>query len=608
MLVLDHDGTLLHINNTFREKFDAASQLQIGSDWHSLCQQLGISDQAAFPGERHKGCMNGEQIGISIKPVQGHESLAYLASITPIGGQMQLKQGLQDILQSARGGELTGMPAITSPSGMAGKVAQLVDATIGEIRQHAQMLSEQLQSLAECNLRLNLNKQLDGEFGALNTQLGITVSNLTESIRQSLQSAEIIAQTASELASKNRTLADRTQSQAGAIQRTSANMEELSAAVSNVAESAKQANKQGLATTQLAEAGRKAVQEVVQSMDTINQRSSEISTIVGLINDIAFQTNILALNAAVEAARAGEHGKGFAIVASEVRSLSGRTSDAANQIKTLIDHSTSISDEGKQLAEDADIRMLDILEGVNTTSEQLAAISSATQQQTVGIHDANKALNDIDAITGENRQLVDELAQDAVELERQSTYLEDAARIFHLPDDDLTHPLHATAMQTAQAAVASVAAAFEHALSQGKISEDDLFSEDYTPIPDTNPQKHATPYNDLADKVLPAIQEPLLAQQADFVYAICADINGYVPTHNDKFCKPLTGNYDTDLVGNRTKRIYTDRVGQQVGRHTETFKLQTYRRDTGELMFDMSVPIYVNGRHWGGFRIGYRIT
>ena len=105
----------------------------------------------------------------------------------------------------------------------------------------------------------------------------------------------------------------------------------------------------------------------------------------------------------------------------------------------------------------------------------------------------------------------------------------------------------------------------------------------------------------------PAVQEAVLATHPMFVYAITADYNGYVPTHNDRFCRPLTGDCQVDLTGNRTKRIFSDRVGQQVGRHTRRSRLQTYRRDTGELMFDMSAPVSVNQRHWGGFRIGYRI-
>ena len=106
--------------------------------------------------------------------------------------------------------------------------------------------------------------------------------------------------------------------------------------------------------------------------------------------------------------------------------------------------------------------------------------------------------------------------------------------------------------------------------------------------------------------MLPAIQEPLLEANSFIIYAGAVDKNGYFPTHNKKFSQPLTGNYETDLANNRTKRIFNDKTGSRCGSNTSTFLLQTYKRDTGEIMHDLSAPIYVNGKHWGGFRIGYK--
>jgi methyl-accepting chemotaxis protein len=146
---------------------------------------------------------------------------------------------------------------------------------------------------------------------------------------------------------------------------------------------------------------------------------------------------------------------------------------------------------------------------------------------------------------------------------------------------------------------------FEDAIKRGTISERDLFDFNYQPTPNTQPQKYTTRFDSFTDRCLPAVQEPILSANNFIVFAGAVDINGYFPTHNVKFSQPMTGNYEKDLVSSRTKRIFNDRTGLRCGKNTEIFLLQTYKRDTGEVMHDLSSPIYVNGKHWGGFRIGY---
>ncbi|MEE7546320.1 methyl-accepting chemotaxis protein, partial [Xanthomonas sp. Kuri4-1] len=156
-------------------------------------------------------------------------------------------------------------------------------------------------------------------------------------------------------------------------------------------------------------------------------------------------------------------------------------------------------------------------------------------------------------------------------------------------------------------AAARIGAAFTQALARGRIDPAALFSRDYQPIEGTEPAKFSTAFDALCDELLPPLQEPVLATRPWLVFAICANPDGYVPTHNQRFCQPLTGDPARDLVGNRTKRRFTDRVGRSVGTHTDPYRLQVYRRDTGQIMFDLSVPVFVGDRHWGGFRIGYSL-
>jgi len=165
---------------------------------------------------------------------------------------------------------------------------------------------------------------------------------------------------------------------------------------------------------------------------------------------------------------------------------------------------------------------------------------------------------------------------------------------------------HDAIRDAAQQAARDVGRLFEGAIASGRISREALFDRRYRPIPGTNPPKYNTLFDAFTDDVLPPLQEALLAAMPQLAYAGAVDDHGYFPTHNRKFSQPLTGNYDVDIVNNRTKRLFSDRTGKRCGSNTRPFLLQTYKRDTGEVMHDLSAPIYVHGQHWGGFRIGYK--
>ena len=165
---------------------------------------------------------------------------------------------------------------------------------------------------------------------------------------------------------------------------------------------------------------------------------------------------------------------------------------------------------------------------------------------------------------------------------------------------------HDEIREAAQRAALEVGRIFEDALAAGQITREALWDRRYVQIPNTDPPKFKTRFDYFTDRVLPPLQEGLLAAMPQLAYAGAVDNNGYFPTHNRKFSQPLTGNYEVDIVNNRTKRIFSDRTGKRCGSSTKPFLLQTYKRDTGEVMHDLSAPIYVNGKHWGGFRIGYR--
>ena len=165
---------------------------------------------------------------------------------------------------------------------------------------------------------------------------------------------------------------------------------------------------------------------------------------------------------------------------------------------------------------------------------------------------------------------------------------------------------HQGIFDLARESAAAIGARFEADLQAGRLTVDDLFDRNYKAQPGTNPVRYSTRFDRYADEVLPAIQEPLLERDDALIYAIATTPDGYVPTHNRAFSQPPVGDPEVDKVKSRSKRLFNDRTGGRCGSHQRKVLLQTYSRDTGELMHDLSVPIMVGDRHWGGLRLGYR--
>lgn len=349
-------------------------------------------------------------------------------------------------------------------------------------------------------------------------------------------------------------------------------------------------------------------------MDELNRRSSSIEDVIATINRLADQTNLLALNAAIEAARAGDQGRGFAVVADEVRSLAQQTTAATESIQDVLgtmQRQSGDADQALQALLGADEDLSDVLTTIGAKLDDVSEVMTQAQGQVETMADAqettaassqgisheveqlHQSMHDIEQAIGESSRRILQLSEGVETIFTQ---------LRHYPIDDL----HRTHAAVAVEAARSVGQMFEQAIAAGEIDEEALFRFDYDPIPDTDPLKYHTPFDAFTDRCLPALQEPILERYPHIVFAGAVDLNGYFPTHNRKFSQPLTGDYERDVAGNRTKRIFQDRTGQRCGSHQEPFLLQTYKRDTGEVMHDVSAPIYVNGRHWGGFRVGYR--
>ncbi|RST44998.1 methyl-accepting chemotaxis protein [Variovorax sp. DXTD-1] len=268
---------------------------------------------------------------------------------------------------------------------------------------------------------------------------------LTDVVVRIKTSSDAIATASGQIAAGNQDLSSRTEEQASSLEETAASMEELTSTVKQNADNARQANQLALSASEVAVKGGNVVGQVVDTMASINASSKKIVDIIGVIDGIAFQTNILALNAAVEAARAGEQGRGFAVVAAEVRSLAQRSGAAAKEIKGLIDDSVGKVDVGSALVGEAGKTMAEIVGSVKRVTDIIGEITAASQEQSTGIEQVNQAIAQMDQVTQQNAALVEEAAAAAQSMQEQAANLVEAVSVFRLEAG--AHGGHATGIE-----------------------------------------------------------------------------------------------------------------------------------------------------------------
>jgi aerotaxis receptor len=317
-------------------------------------------------------------------------------------------------------------------------VALLAVASVAALLLRQQMLTPLQRAVAFANqmaagdLSARIQGHANGEFGELTkalNQLNVNLQAVVADVRHEVEGVQVAS---SQIAAGNQDLSSRTESQASSLEQTAASVEELSSTVQQSANASREASVLSQRSASVAREGNDAMARVIHTMDDISRSSKRIGEIIGVIDGIAFQTNILALNAAVEAARAGEQGRGFAVVAGEVRSLAQRTMTASREIKALIDESTGQVTAGSELVHSTGKTMTEVVQSVEQVNGLIADITHATQEQALGLGQINQAVGQLDAVTQQNSAMVEQLAAAAGSLQAQAQVMNDAVRVFRL--------------------------------------------------------------------------------------------------------------------------------------------------------------------------------
>ncbi|HEX6735049.1 MAG TPA: methyl-accepting chemotaxis protein [Azonexus sp.] len=378
--------------------------------------------------------LGGHTFSLAVTPVTNERGLClgYAVEWLDRTAEVAVEDEVAGIVGAAARGDFSQRVTAAGKQGFFLSLANDLNRLL-EISQHGlNDIARVLGAMAEGDLTRTISADYDGTFGQLKDDTNTTVARLQEIVDQIKFATDAINTAAQEIAAGNQDLSSRTEEQASSLEETASSMEELTSTVRQNAENSRQASELAGTAQSVAVRGGEVVGQVVQTMSAIHQSSSKIGDIIGVIDGIAFQTNILALNAAVEAARAGEQGRGFAVVATEVRNLAQRSAAAAKEIKELISDSVDKVENGNRLVDQAGRTMQEVVASIKRVADIMADISAASREQSSGIDQVCMAVTQMDEVTQQNAALVEQAAAAAESLEEQAHSLARAVSVFHV--------------------------------------------------------------------------------------------------------------------------------------------------------------------------------
>jgi methyl-accepting chemotaxis protein len=359
-----------------------------------------------------------------------------------------------------------------------------------------------------------------------------------------------------------------------------------------------------------------AVTRVESGISSVGAALKKVAEAAQDIGQIAFQTRIVAFNASVEAVRAGEAGKGFGVVAEAVKDLAQRVQASSQLITTTVDQ---LNQKVEALAKEVEAEHGGHKGNAEAAVDSaISAFRTSFGEVSEKIHQitqhAQSNLNTCDTVLSATQALNGNIAASNKTLQaaqnRAHGLLSLGEQLIEITAESGVETEDTPYIETVTQAASEISSVFEEAVDSGYISLNDLFDEQYRPVPGSNPQQHTARFTEFTDRYLPQIQEAIIDLSPLIVFCAAVDRNGYLPTHNQKFSKPQGRNPDWNAANSRNRRIFNDATGLNAGRNQKPFLLQTYRRDMGGgqhvLMKDLSAPIFVKGRHWGGLRLAYK--
>ena len=447
--IADNNGVILYANEALRKTFvdDAAAfrkndptfdpEKLIGYD----VTRLYDDPQAALQRLRNLTTSAKSQMSLGSRiyrvtttPVVNSvgERLGSVGEWVDITDQLTAQEMLTSVISEAVDGDFSVRLSLHSDDPFFTQIEGLINQLLTTGDNALKELSVVLTSISAGDLTANISAEYNGVYGELKDGMNTTVHRLKDVVQRIKDATEAINTAAKEIAAGNQDLSGRTEEQASSLEETASSMEQLTSTVKHNADNAMQANKLANNAQQVAVKGGEVVAQVVETMSSIHQASSKIADIIGVIDGIAFQTNILALNAAVEAARAGEQGRGFAVVATEVRNLAQRSAAAAKEIKGLISDSVGRVELGNRLVDQAGKTMSEVVSSIRQVAKIMTDISEASREQSAGIEQVSLAVSQMDEVTQQNAALVEQAAAAAESLEEQAHQLAESVSIFKL--------------------------------------------------------------------------------------------------------------------------------------------------------------------------------